>query len=350
MFKRECSLCGGKLNGNICTECGLDNSKSDEQYKMYGGHRDYDELTHVHEKVNPFAGKTLTKEQKQEMKTAINRRKQAKNTGSYSGNINTGKTVKKKGSIAKVISILLIIYTIAGLIGGLVNYLSYGSYEEVYVEPEYYDPYEYVNYDLPETGEHFEIVLEPGVYKGGVHIPEGAYYLEVVSGTGSINMVNDSIGVYVDYWLDVNAQEEDMGTVSYVDDFRVYAGSRIMVQEEVMVVLVTENANLPLYYSLNPNTESAVVSEKFEVGRDVPAGVYDIECVEGGGVLEYYVEHEDGYLEYFGIFIGKGDSYFPEVFRNVVLPEGTLVEIPEMTIRLTPSEIIESEEYLMYYD
>ena len=31
-MRRRCSLCGGKLNGNICTECGLDNSKNDDQY------------------------------------------------------------------------------------------------------------------------------------------------------------------------------------------------------------------------------------------------------------------------------------------------------------------------------
>ncbi len=33
MFGKRCSLCGGKLNSRgICTECGLDNSKSDKNY------------------------------------------------------------------------------------------------------------------------------------------------------------------------------------------------------------------------------------------------------------------------------------------------------------------------------
>ena len=32
--KRKCSLCGGKLVDNKCTLCGLDNSKSDENYKQ----------------------------------------------------------------------------------------------------------------------------------------------------------------------------------------------------------------------------------------------------------------------------------------------------------------------------
>ena len=34
MGKRRCQLCGGKLSGNICTECGLDNSKNDENYRQ----------------------------------------------------------------------------------------------------------------------------------------------------------------------------------------------------------------------------------------------------------------------------------------------------------------------------
>ena len=41
-MRRRCSLCGGKLNGNICTECGLDNSKNDDQYVTLGnsGHEE----------------------------------------------------------------------------------------------------------------------------------------------------------------------------------------------------------------------------------------------------------------------------------------------------------------------
>ena len=29
---KRCSLCGGKLRKGICTECGMDNRKSDERY------------------------------------------------------------------------------------------------------------------------------------------------------------------------------------------------------------------------------------------------------------------------------------------------------------------------------
>ena len=63
MFEKRCSLCGGKLRGNICTECGLDNSKSDANYVSSGStHRLGEGMTHEHkDNENPMAGKTVTK-------------------------------------------------------------------------------------------------------------------------------------------------------------------------------------------------------------------------------------------------------------------------------------------------
>ena len=43
MFGKRCQLCGGKLSGSICQECGLDNSKNDSQYEKYFGTSQCDE-------------------------------------------------------------------------------------------------------------------------------------------------------------------------------------------------------------------------------------------------------------------------------------------------------------------
>lgn len=32
---KQCSLCGGKLRNGICTECGMDNRKSDRTYSHH---------------------------------------------------------------------------------------------------------------------------------------------------------------------------------------------------------------------------------------------------------------------------------------------------------------------------
>ena len=51
----------------------------------------------------------------------------------------------------------------------------------------------------------------------------------------------------------------------------------------------------------NPLTESKTVSDKFTVGKDVPAGVYDVKCVEGFGIFDYDVTVSAGYENYMGM-------------------------------------------------
>lgn len=52
-MKYTCSLCGGKLKDGICTECGMDNRKSDEMYQDRLNRSQYDHasmksMSHVH--------------------------------------------------------------------------------------------------------------------------------------------------------------------------------------------------------------------------------------------------------------------------------------------------------------
>ena len=50
-MRNTCSLCGGKLKDGICTECGMDNRKSDEAYKSVLNQSDCANMkfSHVHE-------------------------------------------------------------------------------------------------------------------------------------------------------------------------------------------------------------------------------------------------------------------------------------------------------------
>ena len=52
-MKNTCSLCGGKLKDGICTECGMNNQKSDEMYRDRLNRSKYDHtsmesMSHVH--------------------------------------------------------------------------------------------------------------------------------------------------------------------------------------------------------------------------------------------------------------------------------------------------------------
>ena len=60
-MKKTCSLCGGKLKDGVCTECGMDNRKSDELYKDVLNQSDCMNMkfSHVHERK----GRVLSKSQ-----------------------------------------------------------------------------------------------------------------------------------------------------------------------------------------------------------------------------------------------------------------------------------------------
>lgn len=363
MFGKECSLCGGKLRGNICTECGLDNSKNDSNYRMTQSHHEYETLTHTHEKVNLFAGKTLTAEQRKEMegmhaydkkplfKKKTKASKQA--AGQYSANVlQKKKSGGKKTKIGIIVTIIVVIFSIVEMIAEI-SYMDWGTsgVEEVYYpEEEYfdesYDPYAYVQYELEDTGDYYGETLSAGSYKGGVHIPEGIYEVMLYDGEGQLTIENEYHGIYESFFMEGSGEP---GATSYIEDLRIYAGTRIEIEENVQLDFVTNSAVYPIENMVNPNTESAVLENLFVVGEDIPAGVYDVICLDGSGIFNYSVDFGDGYTSYQGKLIGSGDSSFPSLYKNVVLPEGTVVEIEEMTVELVPSEIIESEDYLGYY-
>ena len=49
LFGERCSLCGGRLDSHrVCTECGLDNNKSEKHYHVNRSSCDGQPLTHVH--------------------------------------------------------------------------------------------------------------------------------------------------------------------------------------------------------------------------------------------------------------------------------------------------------------
>lgn len=59
-MKNICSLCGGKLREGICTECGMDNRKSDDMYKgiLNQSSCDNASMTHVHTREEETKKKT----------------------------------------------------------------------------------------------------------------------------------------------------------------------------------------------------------------------------------------------------------------------------------------------------
>ena len=132
-MRRRCSLCGGKLNGNICTECGLDNSKNDDQYVTLENSGHEESLTHVHtEEEKPYEGKTMTRENVRKAKNADKNAKKADAKKASASRETRGTTiqhlpdnqasrpVKKKKKFGKFLAGFVIIAAFAGELGGTI--------------------------------------------------------------------------------------------------------------------------------------------------------------------------------------------------------------------------------------
>ena len=390
MFEKRCSLCGGKLRGNICTECGLDNSKSDANYISSGStHHPGESMTHIHkDNENPMAGKTVTREWINQEKKAEKARKQgAKKTTSQTyqsaGNASStyqsstyktstyqsptyqsstsssqNKEKRKHSFGGKLITFIILLSICSSLFGAIRNRFDEWNsdndsfWEENTPETEVdYDPYEYAERELSDVGDTYEIDLTAGVYKGGVHIPEGNYEVVFMPETGNeqnsymeLFLDDPDNSIYIHEYLNVN-------DTTYMEDLRVYEGAVLEIEGRGTLRLHSENAQTDELHSVsNPNTQSYEVTESFEVGKDVIPGVYNVVCESGSGIFDYTVEDKDGYQKYCGMLLGDRDSGFAGELKNIVLPEGVTVDIAGMKVRLVPSEIIESEDYAGFFN
>lgn len=376
-MRKRCRLCDGKLVDNVCVECGLDNSKGDDSYVSEPSSCHDGPMTHVHEgHADPLLGKTLTYEQQEQLKEEIRRRMKERNVtkkdivrsamntwqdnskSSYLVNVQSqAKKVKKKtkrtgGVLHGLVLSFTVIGIIAGIISAIIEEIRYSNLDSWGVETIMWedsaDPYDFVTRELSEEGETYSISLGAGLYKVGVHIPEGSYTVRLVEGEGSMDVDDEENAVYLSYSFGVNENEE-FEYVTEVADVRLYDGAIVEIVGKVGLDFSTENAQITMESIPNPNTESGTFTDEFTVGEDIPAGVYDIRCIEGSGIFDYDIKHTEDFSSYEGKTMGCGDSAFPEEYKNIVLPEGTTVILDSLTVTLTPSAVIESEDYSSFY-
>lgn len=328
-MRRRCSLCGGKLNGNICTECGLDNSKNDDQYVTLGNACKEEPMTHVHtEEEKPYEGKTMTRE---------NARK-AKKAG------------KKKRRMLKPVIAIAIVAVFAGEFASTIkdeiwNSVNDSVYDD-YDSDSYDDPYSEITEEMPETGEAYEADLTAGIYKGAVHLPQGSYRLTCSEGSGSVELIDNKNNIWVQYYFGDEYEDAE----NEVNDFEVFPGCYVVINETLKLHMTTENAQMDMKNTENPLKETRTVSEKFIVGKEVPAGVYDVRCIKGLGIFDYNIDTPNSDEYYMGMLIGDSESGFPQELKNIVLTNGTEVELEGLEVELTPSKEIESEDYESFYD
>lgn len=374
MFGKRCSLCGGKLNSRgICTECGLDNSKSDKNYRINRSDCDGMPLTHVHEeKEKHRPDRKADHREINHKETNHKKRDYGKQGYRMNESDMTGKKRRKhvqtpditnRRRPLKIVILAIIVITVLGnlyeehkydieyAVGDAVQgvFQDTGDQKTNDTDETDYDHYQYVTREIPKEGESADYELASGNYVAGVEIPEGIYTVTPKDDYDTVQIDDPENSIYL--------YEYTEGKKDKIEDIRLYKGAHLTLNCKTTVKLHTDNAQdveaMETAGQSNPLTESVDIKgqKTLTAGRDLEPGIYDLSRVSGAGnvdVIIYSDEQEEINSWSQGL---SEDGIDGETFHYLVIPENATLEVSEdLKIRLTPSEQIASTDYYGFYN
>lgn len=374
MFGKRCSLCGGKLNSRgICTECGLDNSKSDKNYRINRSDCDGMPLTHVHEeKEKHRPDRKADHREINHKETNHKKRDYGKQGYRMNESDMTGKKRRKhvqtpditnRRRPLKIVILAIIVITVLGnlyeehkydieyAVGDAVQgvFQDTGDQKTNDTDETDYDHYQYVTREIPKEGESADYELTSGNYVAGVEIPEGIYTVTPQDDYDTVQIDDPENSIYL--------YEYTEGKKDKIKDIRLYKGAHLTLNCRTTVKLHTDNAQdveaMETAGQSNPLTESVDIKgqKTLTAGRDLEPGIYDLSRVSGAGnvdVIIYSDEQEE--INSWSQCLSE-DGIDGETFHYLVIPENATLEVSEdLKIRLTPSEEIASTDYYGFYN
>lgn len=374
MFGKRCSLCGGKLNSRgICTECGLDNSKSDKNYRINRSDCDGMPLTHVHEEKEKHRPDRKADHGEINHK-GTNHKKRDYGKQGYRMNESdmTGKKRRKHVQTPDItnrrrpLKIVILAIIVIAVLGNLYEEHKYdieyavgdavqgvfqdtGDQKTNDTDETDYDHYQYVTREIPKEGESADYELASGNYVAGVEIPEGIYTVTPQDDYDTVQIDDPENSIYL--------YEYTEGKKDKIKDIRLYKGAHLTLNCRTTVKLHTDNAQdveaMETAGQSNPLTESVDIKgqKTLTAGRNLEPGIYDLSRVSGAGnvdVIIYSDEQEE--INSWSQCLSE-DGIDGETFHYLVIPENATMEVSEdLKIRLTPSEQIASTDYYGFYN
>lgn len=374
MFGKRCSLCGGKLNSRgICTECGLDNSKSDKNYRINRSDCDGMPLTHVHEeKEKHRPDRKADHREINHKETNHKKRDYGKQGYRMNESDMTGKKRRKhvqtpditnRRRPLKIVILAIIVITVLGnlyeehkydieyAVGDAVQgvFQDTGDQKTNDTDETDYDHYQYVTREIPKEGESADYELTSGNYVAGVEIPEGIYTVTPQDDYDTVQIDDPENSIYL--------YEYTEGKKDKIKDIRLYKGAHLTLNCRTTVKLHTDNAQdveaMETAGQSNPLTELVDIKgqKTLTAGRDLEPGIYDLSRVSGAGnvdVIIYSDEQEE--INSWSQCLSE-DGIDGETFHYLVIPKNATMEVSEdLKIRLTPSEQIASTDYYGFYN
>mgnify|MGYP003306892041 FL=1 len=374
MFGKRCSLCGGKLNSSgICTECGLDNSKSDKNYRINRSDCDGMPLTHVHEEKEKHRPdrkadhREINHKETNHKKRDYGKQGYRMNESDMTGkkrrkHVQTPDITNRRRPLKIVILAIIVIavlgnlyeehkYDIEYAVGDAVQgvFQDTGDQKTNDTDETDYDHYQYVTREIPKEGESADYELASGNYVAGVEIPEGIYTVTPQDDYDTVQIDDPENSIYL--------YEYTEGKKDKIKDIRLYKGAHLTLNCRTTVKLHTDNAQdveaMETAGQSNPLTESVDIKgqKTLTAGRDLEPGIYDLSRVSGAGnvdVIIYSDEQEE--INSWSQCLSE-DGIDGETFHYLVIPENATMEVSEdLKIRLTPSEQIASTDYYGFYN
>lgn len=374
MFGKRCSLCGGKLNSRgICTECGLDNSKSDKNYRINRSDCDGMPLTHVHEEKEKHRPdrkadhREINHKETNHKKRDYGKQGYRMNESDMTGkkrrkHVQTPDITNRRRPLKIVILAIIVIavlgnfyeehkYDIEYAVGDAVQgvFQDTGDQKTNDTDETDYDHYQYVTREIPKEGESADYELTSGNYVAGVEIPEGIYTVTPQDDYDTVQIDDPENSIYL--------YEYTEGKKDKIKDIRLYKGAHLTLNCRTTVKLHTDNAQdveaMETAGQSNPLTESVDIKgqKTLTAGRDLEPGIYDLSRVSGAGnvdVIIYSDEQEE--INSWSQCLSE-DGIDGETFHYLVIPENATMEVSEdLKIRLTPSEQIASTDYYGFYN
>lgn len=374
MFGKRCSLCGGKLNSRgICTECGLDNSKSDKNYRINRSDCDGMPLTHVHEEKEKHRPdrkadhREINHKETNHKKRDYGKQGYRMNESDMTGKkrrkyVQTPDITNRRRPLKIVILAIIVIavlgnlyeehkYDIEYAVGDAVQgvFQDTGDQKTNDTDETDYDHYQYVTREIPKEGESADYELASGNYVAGVEIPEGIYTVTPQDDYDTVQIDDPENSIYL--------YEYTEGKKDKIKDIRLYKGAHLTLNCRTTVKLHTDNAQdveaMETAGQSNPLTESVDIKgqKTLTAGRDLEPGIYDLSRVSGAGnvdVIIYSDEQEE--INSWSQCLSE-DGIDGETFHYLVIPENATMEVSEdLKIRLTPSEQIASTDYYGFYN
>ena len=374
MFGKRCSLCGGKLNSRgICTECGLDNSKSDKNYRINRSDCDGMPLTHVHEEKEKHRPdrkadhREINHKETNHKKRDYGKQGYRMNESDMTGkkrrkHVQTPDITNRRRPLKIVILAIIVIavlgnlyeehkYDIEYAVGDAVQgvFQDTGDQKTNDTDETDYDHYQYVTREIPKEGESADYELASGNYVAGVEIPEGIYTVTPQDDYDTVQIDDPENSIYL--------YEYTEGKKDKIKDIRLYKGAHLTLNCRTTVKLHTDNAQdveaMETAGQSNPLTESVDITgqKTLTAGRNLEPGIYELSRVSGAGnvdVIIYSDEQEE--INSWSQCLSE-DGIDGETFHYLVIPENATMEVSEdLKIRLTPSEQIASTDYYGFYN